>query len=152
GRAPRTMEATDRGGLGHAWPSWQMRDLAGTLRAMSSLAIAIKDRWNAVREAAGVRWQVFALLVAVAIARLDWIYRQLGGAETMIFGFPSWILGITVALAFLFVWMLESTVNLRRQIREARLEIAVLRRNGVELRNQGRRTIANAATWLQWQR
>jgi hypothetical protein len=119
---------------------------------MSTATDFLKERWTAVREAAGIRWQVFALLVSIAVARLDWIYRLSGGAEAMIFGFPSWILGLTVALAFLFVWMLESTVRLRRQIKSARVEIAILRRRGVEIRNNGMGIITNAAAWLQWER
>jgi hypothetical protein len=118
---------------------------------MPTIAAFVKERWNAIKDAAGIRWQVFGLLIAIAIARLDWFYRRSGGVEDMIFGFPSWILGITVALALLFVWMLESNVQLRCQIKVARLEIARLRLDGVRLRNAGRRTIDSATAWLRWQ-
>jgi hypothetical protein len=114
----------------------------------------LKERWSSIREAAGIRWQVFGLLISIAISRLDWIYRHLGGdgSKAMIFGFPSWILGITVALVFLFAWTLELNVKLLRQIKSSRVEISRLRREGVRLRNAGRRTIENTSLWQKWEK
>ena len=115
-----------------------------------------QQRYSAIKEAAGIRWQIFGFLVALAIGRLDWLYQKIINqpqtpetAIHTIFGFPSWILGVTVALFLLFYWLLEYAVKLRRQIKGARAELASLRSLGVEIRNHGLQ-LRDEAAWKDW--
>jgi hypothetical protein len=118
----------------------------------------IRERYEVIKEAAGIRWYVFGLLVTIAVVRIDNIYKwfiksfniQLEG-DPMMFGFPSWILGFSVALLFLFWWVLEYAVELRRQIKVSRLELAKLRKLGVEIRNDGLQ-LTDEASWIKWEK
>ena len=88
-----------------------------------------KERWETIGEAAGVRKYVLGAIIATVFGALDWIERWAQELlarwfvlETrpedvgMVFGFPSWIIGVTVAFALLWWWTLEYAVRLRRRL------------------------------------
>ena len=88
-----------------------------------------KERLAAIGEAAGVRKYVIGVIIAAILGAIDWIEawaRELfanwlalktqAGDLEMVFGFPSWIVGLTVLFALLWWWMLEYTVRLRRRL------------------------------------
>ena len=84
----------------------------------------LKERWDTFKCAAGIRWEIIGILVAIFIGRVDWLYKQYlqftnqpSKEDQMIFGFPSWILGLTVFLGFATIWLLEYSVKLRNQIK-----------------------------------
>src|SRR5258708_26444998 len=111
---------------------------------MALMFTALTKRYEAIKSAAGAKWVVIGLLVSLFVARLDWIYEKgvqygwiQGGPAGMIFGFPSWILGITAALGFIAWWMTENVIRLKEQIKDARVELSMLRKTGVKLRNLG---------------
>lgn len=88
-----------------------------------------KERWHILREAAGVRKYVAGAILSAIVGFIDqiestakWILLEWLGISPpaekagMIFGFPSWIVGITVFLGLLFWWTLEYAVKLRREL------------------------------------
>lgn len=89
----------------------------------------IRERWSAFSEAAGVRKYIIAAFLATVIGALDrveeWARQllsrwmdvsvQVGDLE-MVFGFPSWIVGLTVLFAMFWIWTLEYVVRLKRQL------------------------------------
>lgn len=88
-----------------------------------------KDRWAAIGEAAGVRKYVIGVIIAAILGAMDWIEKWAQGLFAdwlalktqvkdleMVFGFPSWVVGLTVLFALLWWWMLEYAVRLRRQL------------------------------------
>ena len=68
----------------------------------------------------------------------------------MIFGFPSWILGLTFDFGWFFVFALKRVIQLNRQIKDARVAISSLREAGVELRNRGSTKLKTNADWESW--
>ena len=85
------------------------------------------ERYQAFSNAAGPRRYVLGFVFAAAVGAIDqieqllcWGIEQWVGTaqqcedQTMIFGFPSWIFGVTVAFILLFLWMLNYAVSLRR--------------------------------------
>lgn len=98
------------------------------------------------------RYTIGALFIGV-IGFIDWFYDKLEAADimTQLIGIPSWIVAIWF-LAFLIIWwLLEYVVRLRRQIKGSYLELAELRKSGVELRNLGRHLISSKVSWAQWE-
>lgn len=90
----------------------------------------LKDRYNTFSAVAGPRKYIISLLVAAIVAGIDrieelarwamskWLALTPPAPEpTMIFGFPSWIVGIAVLFALLWWWTLEYAVRLRRQLK-----------------------------------
>ncbi len=89
----------------------------------------LKEIYETAKEAAGPRWFVLTVIVATIVGRIDWLeenFRELfsgwlglrlpDGDQTMIFGFPSWIVGLTVLFAFLAVIFLNHARRLKRQL------------------------------------
>ena len=108
----------------------------------------ISDRWAIFKEALGAsRYGLpnfirFAVVIIAAI----YLYRYghvMNWVET--FG----VIG-TVTFSILFWVMLEYCLKIIKQIREARVEIAKLRRSGVELRNCGQSRVIDEATYDKW--
>lgn len=56
--------------------------------------------------------------------------------SVMVFGFPSWILGITFLFAWFFILMSLYANKLRTKIKESRVELSTLRQKGVEIRDE----------------
>lgn len=90
----------------------------------------IRERYGTLGDAAGPRKYVIGLIFTAAVAGIDrieefarwavseWLEFPLQATEpTVIFGFPSWIVGLTVAFALLWWWTLEYAVRLRRRLR-----------------------------------
>ena len=107
--------------------------------------------------AAGIKWELLAVFVSIVLERADWVYGELvkfqvlpGGREEMIFGFPSWILSVTAILGFLFVWMFRYAHKLRVQIQKSRVELSILRKRGVELRNKGGNKLSTNSEFESW--
>jgi hypothetical protein len=86
-------------------------------------------RWRAFADAAGHRRYLLAALVSAALAFADWLQwavppilsKTFGlalrpEAPGMIFGFPSWLLGITLGLGVIAWWLLEYAVSLKKQL------------------------------------
>lgn len=122
----------------------------------------ISDYRLAFKEACGSYYPIIGLVIAAVIGRLDWLYRkwleafQPQGAPpdtegtSMIFGFPSWILGITFAFGWFLSFMWRRVVHLNRQIRDSRVRIAELRDEGVKIRNKGWSGLTNES-WREWE-
>lgn len=88
----------------------------------------LREYLSTIKRAAGIRWYVLAIIVSGIVGRLDWLEEEgrqlfslwLGvhvseGDPTMIFGFPSWIVGLTVLFALLFLIVLQYAVRLDRK-------------------------------------
>jgi hypothetical protein len=108
----------------------------------------ISDRWAILKEALGAaRYglpNIVRVVVALAaLAYIGWYGYAMTWLET------AGLLG-TVTFFLLFWAMLEFCLKLTKQIREARVDIAKLRRSGVELRNFGQNKIADGATFDKW--
>ena len=90
----------------------------------------LKDRRDTLREAAGIRKSIYLTIFAGAVGAIDrfadaarwalsrWLDVQPRTENPdMIFGFPSWIIGVTVVFAILFWWTLEFAVRLRNRLK-----------------------------------
>jgi hypothetical protein len=108
----------------------------------------ISDRWAILKEALGAARYGLPNIVRVvaalaALAYIGWYGHAMTWLET------TGLLG-TVTFILLFWAVLEFCLKLTKQIREARVDIAKLRRSGVELRNFGQNTFADEATFEKW--
>ncbi|MCC7037891.1 MAG: hypothetical protein IT560_11380 [Alphaproteobacteria bacterium] len=89
-------------------------------------------RFALIKEAFGLPLFLIGVFVSSVIAKADWIYKQfieIGWAspskiEGMIFGFPSWIIGLVVALAFLFFVTLNYAVKIKEKANKSWEEYA----------------------------
>ncbi len=98
--------------------------------------------WKTLQAATGIKLEILGLLVALLVGYADWINGQLidqgimkGGNEGAILGIPSWMLGITFGMGYLLLWFFIYAHKLRTQIEEARVELSLLRKEGVVIRN-----------------
>jgi hypothetical protein len=108
----------------------------------------ISVRWAVLKEALGVARYglpsgVRAVLALATIGYVGWYGHVMSWLENV---------GIVgTAAFFLLFWVtLEFCLKLIIQIREARVEIAKLRKAGVELRNFGQRKITDQSTYDKW--
>jgi len=118
---------------------------------------ALKEIWETLHAAASIKWQLLGVFVSIVLARLDWIGGELikrgimsPEERGMILGFPSWILGLTSILFFLFVWSFNYAHRLRTKIQKSRVSLSVLRARGVRLRNFGRIKITDEECLDRW--
>jgi hypothetical protein len=77
-----------------------------------------KERFSAFSEGVGARRFTLGAIFSAVVGAADHIRAALQG-QGMIFGFPSWIIGLLVLSIFIAWWLLEYTVKLRRQLRGA---------------------------------
>ena len=108
----------------------------------------ISDRWAVLKEALGAASYGLPNIVRAVLALATVGYVGLYGHVM------SWLetVGIVGSVGFflLFWLMLEHCLKLTRQMREARVEIANLRKIGVGLRNFGQRKITDQTTYDKW--
>jgi len=88
-----------------------------------------QGRWAAIKTALAERRYVVGVIVAAVVSFIDQLQALAKWAlakwlnihppyeyDGMIFGFPSWMVGLTVLFALLFWWMLEYAVRLRKRL------------------------------------
>ena len=124
----------------------------------------ISDRWDVLKEVAGPRRYMLLGLVSAVLFAADWLTRKVGQLLAkwmvlpvpkseepgMVFGFPSWGLGVTVIFFFYTWWFLDHLVERNKRISGARVHLSTLRHAGVDIRNDGRFGIQTAADWNHW--
>lgn len=111
---------------------------------------AVTERWRVFQTALGSRRyalaDIFKLVLGLAAAfYLYWYGRDMTTFELI-------ASGAAVVLAFCFWVTLEYALKLTRKISDGRVKIAQLRNSGVEIRNRGRRTVFDHASWERWRK
>ena len=61
-----------------------------------------------------------------------------------------WLSALAVALFLGTLWILEYTVELRKQISGTRVGLSELRQEGVAIRNDGRSPFSDISAWEDW--
>lgn len=111
----------------------------------------LKQHWEVVKAALGVRRFLLTPLIGSVIGMVDWVLAKLNqsGMITLV-GVPSWMIGICVAISLVLWWMIKFAVKLRQQISGSRTALSRLRAAGVAIRNDGRDIFTKRADFNIW--